>query len=91
MGIELLKSLGVVFLQPDLLPHILWRVCSLNSLHVQVASAFLLPDGCVAAVGKGAATAVAQTTHIILVPTEILGGCFRLEATVMMIDDLQEL
>lgn len=74
--------------QPDLLPHVLWRVCPLYGFYVQVAAAVLLLDGGISAVGQGAAAAVAESGHIVLVATKVLSFCLRPETTVVVGDQL---
>ena len=60
----------------------------LNSLHVEVAAAVLLPNGGVPAVGQRTGAAVAESRHVVLIAAEVLRQRLGLEAAVLVVDDL---
>ena len=68
MRVQLLQSLCVVALEPNLLPHVLGRVSSLDGFHVQVALAVLLLDGRIPTIGQGTTASVAKTRDIVPIP-----------------------
>lgn len=79
---------GVVLLQADALPEVLGRVRTLYGLDVQVAAAAILADGGVPAVGQWTGAAVAQPSHIVIIPAKVLGLGLCPEAAVPVIYEL---
>lgn len=61
---------------------------TLDRLHIQVYSAVLFTYCSISAVCKRTTAAVAEASHVVLVPAEV--ECFRLgfEAAMIMIDNL---
>lgn len=89
------QGLGILPLEPDLLPHLSRSVRTLDGFDVKVAASGFLLDRGVSAVCQGAAAAVAEPRDIVLVAAESLSAAssaFRagLVATESMVDHLND-
>ena len=74
--------------EPDLLPQLVWHVCPLDCLNIQVNAPIFLLYGGVTAVCKRTGAAVAKAGDVVFIAAEVLSLCLDFVRAVAVIDYL---
>ena len=82
------QRLLVISWQHYFFTQLIWKVCSFDGFHVEIALALVFFNCCISTVTEGTTVSIAHTSKIVFIPAEFLGNCLGLERAVSVVDNI---